>query len=261
MNDVTDLLDGATDIDAAYDSQALVQRAMAQGRQSHRRRRLAATVGVSAACVTALVAPALARGGPDTSVTTIDAATSTGSIAARATPPPAAHGVPSLPDLQARLAAALDGSSSALDDQSSSGTNGNSSYALASRSFDPDSAGAGMVHVAVTAPSSTSRQEQERDARNAAHKCALVGTAGSAEVCHAVDGGWLFQVFEQRPDVTGGADDARLVEATLIERDGTSVQVGSTNYVNAEQVNRSHPVLSLSEVRTLATNGGWLTTP
>ncbi|WP_151083357.1 hypothetical protein [Nocardioides cynanchi] len=223
------------------DSEALIARAVRDGRRHERRRRLG--VGVGAVAVVAVSVGAGLHGGgshqPDGGAVADPGATDQGT------------GLPSPEVADARLSALLPVPGDPLS--ATSGGSAAEPFVRVQRSLDPDGSGTGTVLVELV----TGKPLSPADILHSSQKCSLVaGRAGSAESCTRLADGWMFTVTT-RPDGTQAS--ARAVEhiANVTFEDGTIVDVLAANYVHASDPTRDTPVLTMAEVQKLATDPVW----
>lgn len=221
----------------SFDSEALISRAVAQGRRDQRRRRVAVGAGVVALGTLAVVpsayqwVPAVRdAGGPADSA---DGTSSQG-------------GLPIPEQADARLVDRLP-----VPGDLVMATDEHGDVQVA-RTLDPDGAGAGSVSLELGAddplgPGEISGTEE---------KCAAVAAQSGGESCQLLADGWMF-ISTFHDDSAQAADNALDWSATLINKDGTRVAVHATNYLAKTSPTRSTPVLDLNQIETLAGDPVW----
>lgn len=221
------------------DSEALIARAVRDGRRHERRRRLG--VGAAALAVVA-VGTGLQLGSshePDGSAVADPGAVGQGA------------GLPSPEVTDARLATLLPVPGDPLS--ASSGGAEAQPFVRVQRTLDPDGSGTGTVLVELV----EGKPLSPADILHSSQKCSLVaGRAGSAESCTRLADGWMFTVTS-RPD--GTHVSARAVDyiASVTYEGGTNVDVIAGNYVHESDPTRAAPVLTMAEVEHLATDPVW----
>ncbi len=218
-----------------FESEALIQRAVGDGRRRQRRQRLGVGAAVLAVGVLS-VGAGLHWGGwhdPDGIGAAAQGTTDQGS------------GLPSPEVTDARLAALLPVPSDPLS--ATSGGSGAQPYVSAQRTLDPDGSGTGTVSVDLSADRPLSAEQVAGED----HKCTLVGSTPDVEACLPLADGWMFTSIE------GRAPHSVRWGATVVYRDGTAVAVQVTNHVAGVTPTRPSPVLSYDQIAALASDPGW----
>lgn len=234
-----------------FDGEALIERAVVQGRRHERRRRIG--IGAGALAVGALVVGSNIHsvGSHYTDGTAVgDQGTpptgDRGGGQTRASSPLARRHLPRADLTDARLAERLPvpGTPAVASDRAR--------VVLVIRTLDPDGSGPGSVSLALTAGPPLSKHEIAA----ADQKCHLVAHATALEACQPLADGWMF-LTTGRPDTENAAGSALDRSARMIGKDGTIVTVRATNYVNQNDPTRPAPVLDLEHVKALATDPVW----
>ena len=237
----------------AFDSEALIERAIVGGRRRQGRRRIGAGAGALAVGI-AVVGAGLHSSGPPTADGTSIASQTTRSAGAEhgkggQRTAPAGNARRHLPTARltdARLTERLPVPGELVSSSAGHG------LLIVERSIDPDGSGPGSVTLSLVAGPSLSKQQISE----AAQKCALVAHADTPSTCIRLTAGWMF-VDRSRPDVEGASGKALDWSARAIGKDGTSVSVHATNYVDQTQPTRKAPVLTMAQVEHLATDPVW----
>ena len=237
----------------SFDSEALIERAVAGGRRREQRRRLAAGVGVLAVGAF-VVGASLHSSGSRTADGTPEASQPPPSAGAEhskgdRTTGPSGNAGRRLPTAQltdARLAKRLPVPGDLVSASDAHG------MVVVNRTVDPDRAGVGSVTLSLLVGPSLSKQE----IGDAAQKCAMVAHLNAPSTCVRLADGWMF-VDRSRPDIENAAGSALASSAKVIYADGTSVSVYATNYVEQNDPTRDAPVLTMAQVEHLATDPVW----
>jgi hypothetical protein len=235
----------------AVDSETLVERAVVEGRRHQRRRRLgAAGIGVVAIGAVVVGTNLASSGGPDADGTAVAGPTSPSSGHALRHHPNRGESSPGLPSAEltdTRLAVRLPVPGSPV----SAKTFGSTTL-LVVRTLDPDGSGSGSVRLSLL----TSEPMSETQISDWTGKCDKVAALNGPEKCQQITGGWLFTVTA-RPDIENASPKALDWSATANFKDGTSVQLHATNYVDQADPTRHEPVLDLGQIKQLVTDDVW----
>jgi hypothetical protein len=229
------------------DSEALIGRAVSAGRRRQRRRRVGAGAGVLAVGAL-IVGSGLHLGGSSVAQ---DSGVTDQPTTQPTTQPTAGGGsgrsdVPSSELTDARLAERLPVPGHLVSAKLLGGT------VFVQRTLDPDGSGVGSVSLSLEAEKPLPPEQISGEAQ----KCRLVAHLNGPESCRLVPGGWMF-TFTAHPDVENASPKALDWSATVNLKDGTSVQVRATNYVDQSDPTRRSPVLTLAKVEDLATDAVW----
>lgn len=241
----------------SHDSEALIERAVLDGRRHQRRRRVGTGVGVLAVGAVVVGSGFLSGGSPRAEGTAFAGQHTAGAAAT------GSHGrsgpahtrstadgrvdLPSASLTDERLAARLP-----VPGQPVSAT-ANADYVSVVRTFDPDGLGAGSVSLYLESAPPLS----QTDISNADQKCTLVSKLTGAESCRALADGWMFTYDAVHPDIQGASPKALDRSATVVFEDGTSVSVHVTNYVHRTDPTRPEPALDLNQIAALAKDPVW----
>jgi hypothetical protein len=235
-----------------FDSERVIAHAVLDGRRAQRRRSLSACAGVLA-IGTLVVAASLHFGGSREAdgVAYAGQTTASASVEDTATPAvtPTGDGRVALPSADltdARLASRLPVPGEAVSATAPGG------YVRVERTIDPDGSGAGSVTLALEAAPPLSQEQLS----GGAEKCRLVGQANGAESCKALADGWMF-TFTSHPDLENASPKALDWSATVVRKDGTSVSLHVTNYVDRADPTRPTPPLEMSQIEALAQDPVW----
>lgn len=241
----------------SYDSEALIGRAVFEGRRHQRQRRIGTGVGVLAVGAVVVGSGFLSGGSPRADGTAFVGQQTAGLAShgthARSGRPhttSAADGRVDLPSASltdARLAARLP-----VPGQPVSVT-ANADYVSVVRSFDPDGLGAGSARLSLESAAPLSRT----DISNADQKCTLVSHLTGAESCTALADGWIFTYDALHPDIQGATSKALDRSATAVFKDGTSVSLHVSNYVDAAEPTRQAPPLGMTQIEALVKDPVW----
>jgi hypothetical protein len=222
-----------------FDSKALTERAVAEGRRHQSRRRAGAGVGALAIGALAVGASLHFAGSHDAGGT---------AVVGQPTKSSAASGgdLPSAELTDARLAARLP-----VPGDLVSATD-NLAGVEVERTIDPDGSGVGSVILALGRDAPLSQSQLA----GAAQKCHELTQLNGPESCTALDNGWVFTLAGQPGDQSAPPKSLDW-NATLVAKDGTSVQVRATNFVTKGDPTRQAPVLDLDQIVNLATDPVW----
>lgn len=221
----------------SFDSEALIARAVAQGRREQRRRRVAVGAGVVALGTLAVVPSAYQW---------VPAAQDAGGPAGSADGASSQVGLPTPEQTDARLVERLP-----VPGDLVLATDEHGGVQVV-RTLDPDGSGAGSVSLELGADDPLGPGEIS----GAEEKCAAVAAQSGAESCQALADGWMF-ISTSPDDSEQAADNALDWSATLINKNGTRVAVHATNYLVEKSPTRSKPVLDLNEIEALAGDPVW----
>jgi hypothetical protein len=224
-----------------FNSEALISRALLDGRRLQRRRRVGAGVGILAVGALALGA-SLHFGGSGQA----DSIAVAGQGTTDQGP-----GMPSPEITDARLTVRLPVSGDPVS--ATSGGVKAQPFVRVLRTLDPDGSGAGTVLVELVGgrPLSQTRITQ------ATQGCSqMSGKPGSSESFTPVAHGCMF-TSASHPDSTDASSRAFEHIASVTFEDGTSVYVRASNYVHVSDPTRDAPVLSMAEVEQLAMDPVW----
>ena len=235
---------------AEVDTEALLARSLRAGRRRQRHRRVVAGAGVLAVGALVAVGAGAHQAGSvavDPSVTTQPTSHPTRPhTSASPTSDNGPQDVPSASLTDQRLAARLPVAGDPVSAEDLHDT------VIVGRSLDPDGAGTGSVSLALSAQ----RPLDESQISHGADKCRLVSHLHGSEHCRTVDGGWLF-TFTGHPDIEGASSKALDWSATAVFKDGTSVQLHATNYVDQANPDRPTSVLDLNQIEQLVLDPVW----
>jgi hypothetical protein len=246
FEDLQDVIDTV-----AFDSEALIERAVADGRRRQRRHRMAAGAGVLA--VGAVVAGVgLHSPGPSTAHDP--------SVARRTTPSKDAghhHGqkagpgdggkrlpTPQLAD--ARLVALLPEPGHLVSASVDHGV------VVVRRTLDPDGSGKGAVTLTLQVEHPPSKLDVSRGLA----KCDRVAQVHAPSTCVHLSDGWMF-IYRGRPDVDGVTAGAVEWKADVFRTDGSGVTLSATNYLDPSHRTRQVPPLTMAQLEHLATDSVW----
>ena len=221
----------------SFDIEALIGRAVAQGRRDQRRRRVAVGAGVVALGTLAVVPSAYLW---------VPAAQDAGGSADPADWASSQVGLPTPDQTDARLVERLPVPGDLVFATDEHGG------VQVVRTLDPDGSGAGSVSVDLGADDPLGASESS----GTEVKCAAVAAQSGGESCQALGDGWMF-ISTAHDYVAQSADNALDWSATLINKDGTRVAVHATNYLAEKSPTRSKPVLDLNEIEALAGDPVW----
>jgi hypothetical protein len=235
-----------------FNSEALIARAVLDGRRAQKRRRLGTGAGVLA-IATVAVGASLHFGGSGEAdglaVAGQTTATATASVEDTPTPAPAGDGRVALPSAEltdARLAGRLPVPGNAVS------ATAQHDFVDVERTVDPDGSGAGSVSLALeAAPPLVASQISGGD-----QKCHVVAQLTGPESCKALADGWMF-TFDSHPDLQNAAPTALDWSATVVRKDGTSVSLHVTNYVDRSNPTRQTPPLDMTQIEALANDPVW----
>jgi hypothetical protein len=233
--------------DVTFDGDALVTRAVTQGRRLQRRRRVGAAAGVVALGAVTAFAQLPGGGSGARSTGVADDPSITPSPTAT---PTDTGGLPTPEQTDARLVARLPVPGTLLEAEAP----GTDAVAVR-RSIDPDGAGQGEVDVFL---SSEGPMKPEQVA-GADQKCSLLASTPKGDGCQKLPDGWLF-VYNADKDPSQGPLRRFMWGATAVFEDGRSVAVRATNYVGQDAADRQVPVLGVDRLEALATDAVWFAT-
>jgi hypothetical protein len=242
FEDLRDVIDTV-----AFDGEALIERAVADGRRRQRRART--VVGGTALAVGAVVVGT----GLHTSGSTTAEHTS---VATRTTESPTVGPSkkpgdtrPVLPTPQVADARLTERLPVAGDLVSASTDHG---LVVVRRTVDPDGSGQGAVTLTLQLEHPLSKLEASRGLA----KCDMVAQAHAPSTCLHIAGGWMY-VYRDRPDVEGAVAGDLEWKADVSRGDGSSVTLSAANYVDPSHPTRHLPPLTMAEVEHLATDSVW----
>jgi hypothetical protein len=241
----------------SFDSEALIERAVVAGRRHQRRRRIGAGVGLLAVGAVVVGASLHSAGSPTADGTSVAGQTTASALktpdqsTASALKTPTSSGdtgsnLPTADLTDARLASRLP-----VPGDLVSATDGAAGVDV-ERTIDPDGSGVGSVSLALEADTPLSQAAIS----GADQKCGLAAQGTDPESCQPIADGWMF-TYAARPDVENASAKALDWSATVLRKDGTSVSVHATNYVDPHDPTRQVPVLTQAQVEQLATDPVW----
>lgn len=242
FEDLRDVIDTV-----AFDGEALIERAIADGRRRQRRARI--VVGGTTLAVGAVVVGAgLHMSGSTTADHT--------SVATRATQSPTAGPSkkpgdtrPVLPTPQVADARLTERLPVPGDLVSASTDHG---LVVVRRTVDPDGSGQGAVTLALQLEHPLSKLEVSRGLA----KCDMVAQAHAPATCVHLADGWMF-IYRDRPDVEGAVPGDLEWTADVAHTDGSGVTLRAANYVDLRHPTRQLPPLTMAQIEHLATDGVW----